>query len=47
MSVFRIVVADDHPIFRFGLSSLLGSHQGWEVCAEAADGRDAVESAGS
>jgi DNA-binding NarL/FixJ family response regulator len=43
MSVFRIVVADDHPIFRFGLSSLLGSHQGWEVCGEAADGRDAVE----
>jgi DNA-binding NarL/FixJ family response regulator len=43
MSVFRILVADDHPIFRFGVSSMLGSHQGWEVCGEAADGRDAVE----
>src|SRR6202140_5778067 len=43
MNNFRILVADDHPIFRFGLSSLLRSHQGWEVCGEAADGRDAVE----
>jgi DNA-binding NarL/FixJ family response regulator len=43
MSAFRILVADDHPIFRFGLCSLLRSHQGWEVCGEAADGRDAVD----
>lgn len=43
MGGFRILVADDHPIFRFGLCSLLGSHQGWEVCGEAADGRDAVD----
>jgi DNA-binding NarL/FixJ family response regulator len=43
MSAFRILLVDDHPIFRFGLSSMLRSHQGWEVCGEAADGRDAVE----
>jgi DNA-binding NarL/FixJ family response regulator len=43
MRGFRILVADDHPIFRFGLCSLLKSHQGWEVCGEAADGRDAVQ----
>jgi DNA-binding NarL/FixJ family response regulator len=42
-SAFRIFVADDHPVFRFGLCSLLRSHEGWEVCGEAADGRDAVE----
>jgi len=43
MSAFRILLADDHPIFRFGLCSMLGSHEGWEVCGEAADGRETVE----
>jgi len=43
MSGFRILVADDHPIFRFGLCSLLKSHAGWEVCGESADGRDTVK----
>src|ERR1700676_2796144 len=43
MNAFRILIADDHPIFRFGLRSLLGSHEGWQVCGEAADGRDTVE----
>lgn len=43
MSSFRILVADDHPIFLFGLCSMLRVHQGWEICGEATDGRDAVE----
>jgi DNA-binding NarL/FixJ family response regulator len=43
MNTFRILVSDDHPIFRFGLCSLLSSHKGWEICGEAADGREAVE----
>jgi len=43
MKAFRILVADDHPIFRLGLCSLLASHKEWEVCGEAVDGRDAVE----
>ncbi len=46
MAAFRILVADDHPIFRFGLSSLLRSQESWEVCGEAVDGRDAVEKCG-
>jgi DNA-binding NarL/FixJ family response regulator len=43
MDTFRILLADDHPIFRFGVRELLGSREGWEVCGEANDGRDAVE----
>jgi DNA-binding NarL/FixJ family response regulator len=43
MSAFRILLADDHPVFLLGLCSLLGSHKGWEICGEAADGREAVE----
>ncbi|HEY4904552.1 MAG TPA: response regulator transcription factor [Candidatus Sulfotelmatobacter sp.] len=43
MSTFRILLADDHPIFRLGLCSLLESHDGWKVCGQAIDGRDAVE----
>ena len=43
MGAYRIFVADDHPIFRLGLCSLLTSHKGWEVCGQAADGRDTVE----
>ncbi|HXU15291.1 MAG TPA: response regulator transcription factor [Terriglobales bacterium] len=43
MGVFHILLADDHPVFRLGLCSLLGSHEGWEICGEATDGREAVE----
>src|SRR5579864_9518545 len=42
MSTFRILLADDHPVFRMGVCSLIRSHAGWEVCGEAADGREAV-----
>jgi DNA-binding NarL/FixJ family response regulator len=41
----RILVADDHEVVRRGLITLLQSHEGWEVCGEAADGREAVEKA--
>jgi len=39
----RILIADDHEIFRRGLRSLLESHPEWEVCGEATDGQDAVD----
>jgi len=45
--MLRILIADDHEVARRGIRSLLESHPGWEVCAEAKDGRDAVELAAS
>ena len=41
----RILVADDHEIVRHGLVALVKSHPGWEICAEADNGRQAVEQA--
>jgi len=45
MSGLRILIADDHEAVRRGIRSLLTGHNGWEVLAEAVDGRDAVERA--
>jgi DNA-binding NarL/FixJ family response regulator len=45
MTALRILIADDHSVVRAGLRSLLESHPGWEVCAEAADGREAADKA--
>jgi len=45
MAAFRILLADDHEVVRAGLRALLEEQSGWEVVAEAADGRDAVEKA--
>ena len=45
MAPFRILLADDHEVVRAGLRALLEEQSGWEVVAEAADGRDAVEKA--
>lgn len=41
----RILLADDHEIVRRGLCTLLQQHDGWEVCGQASDGREAVEKA--
>jgi len=41
----RLLLADDHEIVRRGLRALLEAEPGWQVAAEAADGRDAVEKA--
>ena len=45
MTALRILIADDHSVVRAGLRSLLESHPGWEVCAEAPDGREAADKA--
>jgi len=43
VNVLRILIADDHEVARKGIRALLENHPGWEVCAEAKDGREAVE----
>ena len=43
MASLRIFVADEHDIVRRGIVSLLGSQPGWEICGEAADGKEAIE----
>jgi len=44
-SPVRILVADDHALFRKGITSLLGGEPDFEVVAEATNGREAVEKA--
>ena len=41
-SSIRIVIADDHTMFRKGLRSLLSAERGMAVVGEAADGGEAV-----
>jgi DNA-binding NarL/FixJ family response regulator len=43
--VIRVLVVDDHPVVRSGLSGLLESLDGFEVVGTAADGRAAVREA--
>jgi DNA-binding NarL/FixJ family response regulator len=42
-SVLRLLVVDDHPVVRNGLTGMLSSQADFEVVGEAADGREAVE----
>ena len=42
MSVIRILLADDHTVVRKGLRLLLENEDGFEVIADAANGREAV-----
>jgi DNA-binding NarL/FixJ family response regulator len=43
--VIRVLVVDDHPVVRSGLTGLLGSLEDIEVVGTAADGRTAVREA--
>ena len=45
MSVLKILIADDHDIVRQGLRALLEKQAEWQVCAEAVNGREAIEKA--
>src|SRR2546423_14381671 len=43
MAPLRILIADDHDVVRRGLKSLLVEQDGWEICGEASNGREAFE----
>lgn len=45
MNPIRILIADDHDVVREGLKALLAARPGFEVCGEAATGREAVAQA--
>src|SRR5438132_8009613 len=39
----RIVIVDDHPLFRKGLEQLIHSHDGFAICGEAGNAAEAME----
>ncbi len=39
----RVVVADDHALFRYGIKAMLANAEGFEVVGEAASGEEVVE----
>ena len=43
----RVLIADDHPVFRFGLRTLLKADPAMEVVGEAMNGEDAIAQAAS
>ena len=42
MNETRIIIADDHPIFRGGLKGIIEKERGFDVVAEAENGADAL-----
>jgi DNA-binding NarL/FixJ family response regulator len=45
MASIKLLIADDHKLFRQGLVSLFGARSDFEVIGEAVDGKDAVTKA--
>ena len=43
MAKIRIMLADDHTLFRQGIRTLISAEQDMEVVGEASNGGDAVE----
>ena len=42
VATIRILVADDHPVVRFGVKNMLMNEPGFEVVGDAEDGDDAI-----
>jgi DNA-binding NarL/FixJ family response regulator len=47
MNPIRVLIADDHPVFRFGLRALLNAMPDTEVVGEVTTGEDVVALAGA
>lgn len=45
MNTIRVLLVDDHALFRRGLATLLQGQEGFEVVGEAKDGHEALEKA--
>ncbi len=45
METLRLLIADDHPVFRHGIRALLNAAPGLEVVGEATSGDDAIAKA--
>ena len=43
--ITRILVVDDHALFRMGIANILGQQPDFEIVAEAEDSRSAIEGA--
>ena len=41
----RILLVDDHDVVRQGLRTILRARPEWEICGEAANGKEALEAA--
>ncbi|MEE9229638.1 MAG: response regulator transcription factor [Acidobacteriota bacterium] len=45
MDVIKVLLVDDHALFRSGVAGLLAEQPGFEVVGEAADGKEALQKA--
>jgi DNA-binding NarL/FixJ family response regulator len=45
MGALRILIADDHDLMLRGIRTIIESHDGWTICGEAHDGREAIAKA--
>ncbi|CAK8723490.1 CheY-like receiver and HTH DNA-binding domain-containing response regulator [Candidatus Electrothrix laxa] len=43
MDSYRIIIADDHSLIRQGIKAMIGQEKGLQVIAEAADGRELLD----